>query len=345
MSDLKRILAATCLVGALALPAPVYAGTAGQPSISRAIDWAVEIAHDQDYGYSQDGRWGSKGYDCSSFVISAFWHGGFDLGYDSRKDGDTEDIKYAFLNAGFEWIPAEDLQLENGSCDMLEAGDVLLMQGYHAEMYIGDGLTAAAHEDIPSPEHPNRSPDFGNQGDEICVYEYVWHPWTGVLRYKGHSSGTSKKSSESASHASEKGDVYEVLVDSLLVREEPKSGGTVLELLEENEQITVTSINDGWGRTTVRGKDGYVNMSYVRKVSTKSGSSESADTGKGTYKDNSVLTVNASKLYMREDHSTESSVICMLHKDDKVTLMSRSGDWGYMSFEGMEGWVNLKYCV
>lgn len=206
---------------------------------------------------------GKQGFECSSFVISAFWYSGFDLGYDSKKGEDTEKIEHAFLIAGFEWIAAENLQLENGSSDMLEAGDVLLMQGYHAEMYIGDGLTAAAHEDIPSPEHPNRSSDFGNQGDEICACEYVWHPWTGAFRYKGPSVRHRKKSLESASHSSEKGDVYEVLVDFLLVREEPKSGGTFIELLEENKQILITSINDGWSRTTVRGKDGYVNMSYV----------------------------------------------------------------------------------
>lgn len=341
MTSLKRILVAAGIVAALAVPAPVMAEDIEEPSINKAIDWAVKIAYDQDYGYSQSGRWGSEGYDCSSFVISAFWKGGFDLGYDTRQEGDTADIPAAFCAAGFEWIPAEDLQLETGSIDLLKPGDILLIEGYHAEMYIGDGLTAAAHEAVPSEDHPNRSTAPGDQGDEICVYDYVWHPWTGVLRYKG------KPDQKEISHEKN----YEVLVDSLLVRAQPYSESLVIELLEENEQIYVSDIQGGWGYTTVRGKDGYVNMSYLRKLKTssyKSASARKEEKEKKAQKENEgglILTVNIDTLFMRKEPDKVSSVVCVLNKYDKLKLLSHTGDWGRVALGDLEGWVNLDYCI
>ena len=342
MMDIKKILAVTCALGVLAMPATVQADDFEKPSIDKAIEWAVDVAHDQSYGYSQSGRWGTQGYDCSSFVITAFWNGGFKLAYDNRNDGCTEDIRTAFTESGFKWIPAEDLELDTGSTDLLEPGDVLLIEGYHAELYIGDGLTVAAHEADPSPEHPNRSHEYGDQGDEICVYDYVWHPWTGVLRYQGKSN-SSEKSTCTESEAN-----YEVAVDSLLVRTRPESDGRVIELLEENEKIKVDDIDDGWGRTVVRGKEGYVNMSYLKKLQQKSSSSESSEVNMADIKESPgkpMLTVNIDTLFMRKKPSKESVVVHVLNGNDKVKLLSYTGDWGYVSYGDCEGWVNLDYCI
>lgn len=335
MMDLKKILAATCVLGILAMPATVQAEDAEKPSISKTIKWAVETAENQEYGYSQSGRWGTQGYDCSSFVITAFWKGGFKLGYESIYDGCTEDIRTAFTESGFKWIPAEDLELDTGAYDLLEPGDVLLMEGFHAELYIGDGLVAAAHEAVPSPEHPNRSPDYGDQGDEICVYDYVWHPWSGVLRYQGES--TSNRSDVN----------YEIHVDSLYVRTRPNSDGRVIELLQENDKIYVSEIKDGWGRTTVRGKDGYVNMSYLQKIR-KTGDIESSEEQPAEITESTekpVLTVRKDTLFMRKKPTNESLAVHVLNKKDKVKLLSYTGDWGYVSCGKYKGWVNLDYCI
>lgn len=381
MVNMKRLLAAAGIFAVLAAPASVMADNGEGPSISKAIDWAVEIAHDPFYGYTQEGRWGSEGYDCSSFVITAFWKGGFNLGYDSKYDGCTGDIRDAFTEAGFEWIPAEDLQLETGSIDLLKPGDILLIEGYHAEMYIGDGLTVAAHEDIPSNDHPNRSKAAGDQGDEISVYNYVLHPWTGVLRYKGRlaeeeinyakaspreetdedfeeENGAAEKSeeetvSETASDSEDKANVYEVLVDSLLVRAEPDSDSRVIELLEENEQIKVTDIQGEWGLARVRGKEGYVNLSYARRLNAPADESdpveeEPTEEEKVKSEDNEenlILTVNIDTLFMRQEPDKEAPVVCVLDEYDKIKLLSHTGDWGYVSFGEFEGWVNLDYCI
>lgn len=39
--------------------------------IEDAVNWAVDIANDNTYGYDQTNRWGPD-YDCPSFVISAW---------------------------------------------------------------------------------------------------------------------------------------------------------------------------------------------------------------------------------------------------------------------------------
>ena len=340
MTSIRKTLLCTALIASLLVPHTAQADEENKPSLQKTIDWAVKICHDQSYGYSQEHRWGDGGYDCSSFVISAFWAGGFHLGYKDKYEGCTADIKRAFMEAGFDWYPAEELELDKGTIDLLLPGDVLLIDGYHAELYIGDGLTAAAHEDVPSEDHPNRSKDPGDQGDEVCVYEYVYHPWTGVLRYNAEndvishyeeeneddtesSSGSNseddsaeeasgsaeetsvseeetsegeetaseseeensdskEEASESEDGASESEDgasgseendetpllpaLFQVVADSLFVREGPGRDTPAVEYLKEGDQVIVTDLTGVWGHVTVCGVKGYVNMMYMNRV-------------------------------------------------------------------------------
>ena len=76
-----------------------------QKIIDKAVNWAIAIANDNTHGYDQANRWGPD-YDCSSFVISAFTHGGLDLkGNGATYTGNMKDV---CKKLGFEEVPITD---------------------------------------------------------------------------------------------------------------------------------------------------------------------------------------------------------------------------------------------
>ena len=57
----------------------------------------------------------------------------------------------------------------------------------------------------------------------------------------------------------------------------------------------------------------------------------------------STGTVTASALNVRADNSTESKVVTVLHKGDRVTIKSTSGSWYKISYNGRTGYASKKY--
>ena len=141
--------------------------------VQSAIDWALAIAADDSHGYSQQTRWGNPNYDCSSLVISAYEAAG--LNVKEAGAGYTGNMRSAFTQMGFEWIPG------NPDVSTLQPGDVLLNEGNHTEMYIGDGMNVGAHADRDGV-------NGDSSGSEISVSDYYAFPWDGVLRYVGNDS-------------------------------------------------------------------------------------------------------------------------------------------------------------
>lgn len=133
--------------------------------VSQALDIAKEIAKDNRHGYSQQNRWGSPHYDCSSYVISCWEKAGVPV---KSKYGATYtgNMRKAFIRAGFKCY-----RISNGF--KLKPGDVLLNEGVHTAMYYGNGKIIDA---TSSP---------GN-GDQIGVRKNSsGYGWQYVLRYEG----------------------------------------------------------------------------------------------------------------------------------------------------------------
>ena len=137
-----------------------------------AVDWALGIANDNNYGYVSGGM-GNGGYDCTQFVHAAYEAAGVSLpekGYVNNAN-----IVDYYTTRGFEWHP--------GTIDPneLQAGDVLVNQAHHAELYIGNGQKVGAHDNYDGG--PGDS-----SGGEISVDDYKEYSnggWDGYLRYVG----------------------------------------------------------------------------------------------------------------------------------------------------------------
>ena len=147
--------------------------------IDSAVKWAVGIANDDSYGYTQDlsGRWGTLGYDCSSLLIQAYEQAGCPVKTNGALN--TVSMETVFPQCGFE-------KSSFTSESDLKYGDVLLRDG-HTAMYIGNGQIVSAHID----ENGNTiGGQVGDQtGHEIDVSSFSSSgSWTWVLRLP--SNGT-----------------------------------------------------------------------------------------------------------------------------------------------------------
>ncbi|MBQ8825237.1 MAG: C40 family peptidase [Ruminococcus sp.] len=168
------------------MPQVEMEASATNSQIESALQWAVNIADDQSHGYSQKNRNGNPDYDCSSFVYYALKSAGFTL---HNSKGTT--LTYAFTtstmkewltNSGFSYFTMSQIGGESG----VQRGDILWKSG-HTELYLGDGKQVGAHGCNPTSYAPNRSPNPGDQGDEISVANFKASSWTGIFRYNSGS--------------------------------------------------------------------------------------------------------------------------------------------------------------
>ena len=145
---------------------------AADANVESAVQWAIGIANDDSHGYDQTNRNGPD-YDCSSLVSWAFRNAGFGVSISS-----TRNMRANFMAQGFEWISGL-----NNSAEMIR-GDILLAEGSHAEIYIGQGQNVGAHYNEFGGIVGGQTGD--QSGYEISVTSYYSFPWNGVLRWPGN---------------------------------------------------------------------------------------------------------------------------------------------------------------
>jgi hypothetical protein len=164
MKKIISVLLSWCMICSLIIPV-----SAKETSIiETAITWAIETAEDDTHGYSQSNRWGPD-YDCSSFIISALKSAGLDTGTASY----TGNMRSQLIQHGFQWISWDQV----GSVDNLQRGDILLQEGSHTELYLGNNQMVGAHSDRGNPQSGDQT------GTEVSVTTYSARAWDGVLRY------------------------------------------------------------------------------------------------------------------------------------------------------------------
>ena len=144
--------------------------------IQSAVDFAVRIAKDDAHGYDQVDRWGHPNFDCSGLVITAFEQAGIPV----KTNGATYtgNMKKAFLKTGFTDV-IKTVNLKTGAG--LLPGDVLLKEGSHTALYIGNGQIVHASINEKGKITGGKSGD--QTGKEILVQKYYNKPWNCVLRY------------------------------------------------------------------------------------------------------------------------------------------------------------------
>lgn len=138
--------------------------------VSTYAKWMAEIALDDSHGYDQLYRLGQYGdYDCSALTIAALEKAGIDTAW----AWSTRDMRAALTSTEFEWIPClSDLQY----------GDILLAEGHHAAVYLGDGKLVEAWANEFNGAVGGKPGD--QTGEEIRIRSYYDYPWSGILRLR-----------------------------------------------------------------------------------------------------------------------------------------------------------------
>ena len=173
--------------------------------IERYLTWAVDIANDPRYGYSQPNRLtganaayvkkhGAGDFDCSSLVLSALKAVGLKVGTAYY----TGDMMGQLVKHGWTAIRY------NGKTSSLKRGDILLEPNYHVEFYLGKSgkynLRVGAHGDefggigygaALGDQRQKGTPKPGSYDydGEVSVRretdEYFYSFFSWVLRYTG----------------------------------------------------------------------------------------------------------------------------------------------------------------
>ncbi len=138
--------------------------------VSAYAKWMAEIALDDSHGYDQLYREGQYGdYDCSALTIAALEKAGIDTAW----AWSTRDMRAALTSTEFEWIP---------SLSDLQYGDILLTEGHHAAVYLGDGKLVEAWANEFNGAVGGKPGD--QTGEEIRIRSYYDYPWSGILRLR-----------------------------------------------------------------------------------------------------------------------------------------------------------------
>ena len=166
-----------------------YAGNSPE-AVEKAIQWAIDIANDDSHGYCWAHRTMDE-FDCSSLVLRALRDGG---GFNISSIGSTHnmiDIVTA-SDPHWKWIPRSELGdmseytiSRNGG--HLKRGDILLNIQSHTELYLGNNKSVGAHANYSGSDscycNGSNYDRTDPSGKEICVDNYWYDHWDGVLRY------------------------------------------------------------------------------------------------------------------------------------------------------------------
>lgn len=140
--------------------------TASNEQVEQAVQWAINKATNNYITYSQSSRnlknVNGKSYDCSSFLITAFYAAGVDINAMY-----TGDMRAGFTAAGWTWIPGTYWQ-----SSQLQRGDILLNESNHTQMYIGNNQDVSCGS-TPAKVLPHSVDNYGRG-------------WDGILRYAGN---------------------------------------------------------------------------------------------------------------------------------------------------------------
>ena len=144
--------------------------------IDKAVSWIKATAKDNSHGYANEEskRYGPD-YDCSSLVTSAWVVAGVKIQLNGTK---TYNMRERYKKAGFKDV-TKKVNLK--TCEGMQPGDVLVHEGTHTAMYVGNNKMTHARINEKGQMTGGKTGD--QTGSEIKTSKYSNMSWNLVLRY------------------------------------------------------------------------------------------------------------------------------------------------------------------
>lgn len=123
--------------------------------------------------------------------------------------------------------------------------------------------------------------------------------------------------------------------DYVNVRSLPSEEGEILGKLYDESAGTIEEDVDGWFKITSGSVTGYVKSDYV--VTGDEAEALAEEVGKR------VATVTTETLRVRNEASTESSILGLIGEEEELTVTDETEDWVQVSIEEGDGWVSKEF--
>ncbi|WP_167578583.1 SH3 domain-containing protein [Jeotgalibacillus proteolyticus] len=132
-----------------------------------------------------------------------------------------------------------------------------------------------------------------------------------------------------------------VTTDQLRIRSGPGTDEAVLGVLSSGDSVTVHTDSSGWLEVTAAdGTKGWVNGEFIS--SSGQSNQDSSDTSNSSIQ-SSQGTILVDRLNVRNDFSSEGSVIGSLNQGDRVNIIEEQYGWLNVEGNGLNGWVSSTY--
>ena len=119
---------------------------------------------------------------------------------------------------------------------------------------------------------------------------------------------------------------------NLNMRTGPGTSYSIIRVIPSGAEVAVLSTSNGWARLTYGGSTGYASLSYLKlKTPLPSTSTD--------------IRITTEELNLRSGPGTTYSIIAVMPAGAKVTVLSVSGDWAKVTYEGKTGYAHVGYLV
>lgn len=124
------------------------------------------------------------------------------------------------------------------------------------------------------------------------------------------------------------GETIMVTTANLNMRTGPSISYSIIRVIPNGAQVKVFSTSNGWAKVSYGGSEGYASLSYLRlpAVSTD-------------------IRVTTEELNLRSGPGIGYSIIAVMPAGAKVTVLSVSGDWARVNYQGKIGYAHTGYLV
>lgn len=127
---------------------------------------------------------------------------------------------------------------------------------------------------------------------------------------------------------------YKITADpSLRVRSGRGTNTSILTSIPKGKVVSVSDIQNNWGKVSYNGKTGYIYMQYTQKYTASSNSSSSTSS---SYK-------TTENLRIRKGRGTSYATLTTIPKGKTVNVTDIKDNWGKVSYNGKTGYSSMKY--
>ncbi len=134
--------------------------------------------------------------------------------------------------------------------------------------------------------------------------------------------------------------VYKVTTNggNLVLRDAPSASGKQVALVPNGTLVTITELQNGYGKTTYNGQTGWLALSYLIAYSGSADDDTSLYKVPGSYQ----VTVSSGNLILR-DSSENGTMIDSIPKGTILYVTEVKNGYGKVTYNGKTGWVSMNY--